>query len=193
MSPVTHFLMGWAVASAAPSLTRRDRAWVTWASVIPDVDGLGLIAEVATKNSAHPLTWWSDYHHVLGHNLGFALVVVIAAALFANGRIKTALLVALSFHLHLIADLVGARGPDGDQWPIPYLLPFSRSGQLTWGGQWALNAWPNLIITAVLIGIAAFCARWQGFSPLGMFSNRADAAFVQALRNRFPVKPVIKS
>ena len=178
--------MGWAVANAVPSLTKRDRAFVTWASVVPDIDGLGIIAEKLTQHSSHPLNWWSNYHHMLGHNLGFALFVSIVAAIFARQKIKTTLLVLFSFHLHLLADLVGARGPDGDQWPLPYLLPFSKQLQLTWSGQWALNAWPNMVITASLIGIAVMLARQRGFSPLEMFSAKADAAFVRALRNRFP-------
>jgi inner membrane protein len=187
MSPITHFFMGWAVANAVPSLTKRDRAFVTWASVVPDIDGLGIIAEKLTQNSSHPLNWWSNYHHMLGHNLGFALVVSIVAAIFARQKIKTTLLVLFSFHLHLLADLVGARGPEGDQWPIPYLLPFSKHLQLTWSGQWALNAWPNMAITAALIGIAVMLARQRGFSPLELFSAKADATFVRALRNRFPI------
>lgn len=188
MSPITHFFMGWAVANTVPSLTKRDRAFVTWASVVPDIDGLGIIAEQLTQHSSHPLTWWSDYHHVLGHNLGFALVVPVVAAVFARQKIWTTLLVVFSFHLHLLADLVGARGPDGDQWPIPYLLPFAKHVQLTWSGQWALNAWPNVVITAVLIGLAVMLARQRGFSPVEMFSVKGDAACVRALRNRFPVR-----
>jgi len=187
VSPITHFLMGWAVASAAPSLDRRERAMVTFASVIPDVDGLGLIVETLTRNSRHPLNWWSDYHHVLGHNLCFGIVVTIATAIFVKQRMKVAFLVLLSFHLHLLADLAGARGPDGDQWPIPYLLPFSNKWQLVWSGQWALNAWPNLVISAALIIIAIVLARRRGYSPLEIFSRKADAAFVSALRRRFPV------
>jgi hypothetical protein len=188
MSPITHFFMGWAVANSVPSLTKRDRAFVTWASIVPDVDGLGIIAEKLTQNSNHPLNWWSDYHHVLGHNLGFALVVAAIAAIFAKHKVKTTLLVWFSFHLHLLADLVGARSPDGAQWPIPYLLPFSKQLQLTWTGQWALNAWPNMVITAVLIGLAILLARQRGFSLLEMFSAKADVAFVRVLRNRFPLK-----
>ena len=188
MSPITHFFMGWAVASSAPSLTKRARAFVTWASVVPDVDGLGIVAEKLTQHSSHPLNWWSNYHHVFGHNLGFALLVSAVAAIFAEQKIRTTLLVFFSFHLHLLADLAGARGPDGDQWPIPYLLPFSNKLQLTWSGQWALNAWPNIVITAVLIGFAVVLARQRGFSPLELFSTRADGAFVRALRNRFPLK-----
>jgi inner membrane protein len=174
------------VANSAPSLDKRDRALVTWASVVPDVDGLGIIPEWLTRNSSHPLNWWSDYHHVLGHNLGFALFVSVLAAVFGHHRLKTALLVLLSFHLHLLGDLAGARGPDGHQWPIPYLSPFSGHWQLTWQGQWALNAWPNFLITALLLIAALLWARAKGFSPLELFSSRADQKVVVALRQRFP-------
>jgi inner membrane protein len=155
--------------------------------VVPDIDGLGITAEKLTENSTHPLNWWSDYHHVLGHNIGFAILVSVMAPLLARQKFKVLLLAFVSFHLHLIGDLIGARGPDGDQWPIPYLLPFSNRVHLTWSGQWALNAWQNMVITAVLIGIAVALARARGFSPLEMFSRKADAGFVRALRNRFPI------
>src|SRR3954470_18828592 len=62
MSPITHFLVGWTVANSVPSLSKQERAFVTWASVVPDIDGLGIIAEWTTRNSTHPLNWWSDYH-----------------------------------------------------------------------------------------------------------------------------------
>ena len=118
MSPITHLLVGWAVANTAP-LTARDRALVTIAGVIPDVDGLGLVAEVLTRNAETPLDWWSRYHHVLGHNIGFACLVTAAVALLSvRGRVA-ALLAFASFHLHLLGDLVGGRGPEGYQWPIP--------------------------------------------------------------------------
>ena len=188
MSPITHFFMGWTVGNAAPSLTKRERTCVTWASVVPDVDGLGIIAEVLTRNTSHPLTWWSDYHHILGHNIGFAILVTFLAAVIAKQRLKVAALVFVSFHLHLLGDLIGARGPDGDQWPIPYLLPFSNLWQWVWSGQWALNAWPNLVITAALMAISLFLAHRRGFSPLELFSTRADRVFVAALRHRLPVK-----
>jgi hypothetical protein len=177
--------MGWGLANTAPSLSRRERAFVTWASVIPDIDGLGLIAEWATRNSAHPLNWWTDYHHVLGHNLGFCLLVSLTAVVFAPRKLITALLVALSFHLHLLGDLVGARGPEGYQWPIPYLLPFSNALLLTWPGQWALNAWPNMVITAGLIVWSIFLALQRGFSPAELLSQKADKVVVRALRDRF--------
>lgn len=185
MSPITHFFMGWAVATTAPSLSRRERAFVTLASVIPDLDGLGLIAEMATRNAAQPLYWWSQYHHVLGHNIGFALLVTAASALFSTRKLKTAFLVFISFHLHLLGDLVGARGPDGDQWPIPYLLPFSNRLSLTWPAQWPLDAWPNIMITAGLIAITLRVALTRSISPLEMFSTKANQIFISALQHRW--------
>src|SRR5258708_7400974 len=124
MSPITHFLMGWAVANSAPSLDKRERAMVTWASVVPDIDGLGIVADWLTRNSSHPLNLWGGYHHILAHNLCFALIVAVVAAILAKQKAKTTLLVLLSFHLHLAADLVGARGPDGGQ----CLAKFCRHG-----------------------------------------------------------------
>jgi LexA-binding, inner membrane-associated putative hydrolase len=185
VSPITHFFMGWAVANAVPSLTKRERAMVTWASVVPDIDGLGIIPEKLTQHSAHPLNWWSEYHHVLGHNLGFALVVSVFAAVFATQKRKTTILVFVSFHLHLLADLVGARGPDADQWPIPYLLPFSDRWQWIWSHQWALNAWPNFVITGTLIALAVVLAVRRGFSPVELFSKKADKIIISTLRSRF--------
>jgi len=68
------------------------------------------------------------------------------------------------------------------------LLPFSKSVHLVWSGQWALNSWPNMVITAVLIGAALMWARQRGFSPLEMISARLDAGFVRAIRARFPLR-----
>jgi inner membrane protein len=185
MSPITHFLAGWAVANAA-RLERRERWLVTIAGVIPDADGLGIVAELVTRHSARPLLWWSDYHHILGHNLIFALLVTLGfTALARERRWLVAGLVLVSFHLHLLCDLIGAKGPDGYQWPIPYLWPFSNHWTWTWSGQWALNAWPNLAITAVLLGLALRWAWRRGYSPVECFSRRGDAVMVGALRARF--------
>jgi inner membrane protein len=186
MSPVTHFFTGWVFANCA-NLARRDRAIVTLACVVPDVDGLGIIPEILTRNSSHPLPWFTLYHHTL-HTLAFSLVVAALAFALAQQRWKTALMALASFHLHLFEDVLGSRGPDGYQWPIPYLAPFSSRWQWTWHGQWDLNAWPNIAITAALLLITLWLAWRRGFSPLEMLSTRADAAFVRTLRQRFPVR-----
>jgi hypothetical protein len=185
MSPVTHFFAGWLLAGAT-SLTRREKAIVVAAAVVPDIDGLGAVAEVLTRNSSHPLLWFSQYHHSL-HTLMFALLITALAFLLARQRWKTALLAFLSFHLHLLGDLIGARGPDGYGWPIPYLKPFSDAVQLSWQGQWALNAWQNIVITGAML-IMTFWMAWKyQTSPLELLSAKANQSFVAALRARFPL------
>ena len=185
MSPVSHFLVGWIVANSG-GLNRRERAAVTVAGVIPDIDGIGAVAESLTRQWDKPLLWYSEYHHVLGHNLGFALVVAGVSFMLATRRWKTAALAFLSFHLHLLGDLLGGRGPDGYQWPIPYLLPFSDTWQWTWQGQWALNAWPNFVITIAALLVTFYLAWKRGYSPLEMVSASADRTFIDTLRYRFP-------
>jgi inner membrane protein len=185
MNPVTHCLMGWTWANVG-SLSRQQRTAVTLASVIPDVDGLGIFVDWATASSAHPTSLYATYHHVVGHNL-LGAVVVTAACLAVKGprRALAAASALVSFHLHLLADLAGSRGPDGSQWEIVYLWPFSRAWQWRVPWQWELNAWPNVAITAALLLVTLYLAWRRGFSPVSMFSESADAAVVTTLRARF--------
>ena len=187
MNPITHLLISWVVADAS-NLNKRERAIVTLAGLVPDVDGVGIAAEVLTRQSDRPLTWWTDYHHMLGHNLGFGLVVTVVGFSLATKRWKTAALALLTFHLHLVCDLIGSRGPDGYQWPIPYLLPFSIAWPWTWHSQWALNAWQNFVITGIAMLITIYGAWKKGHSPVEMISVHADQTFINTLRIRVPLR-----
>ena len=146
---------------------------------------LVFVAEILTENTSFALLWYSQYHHVVCHNLGFGLLLALTVTLLGVRRWMTASLALMVFHLHLLGDLVGSRGPDSYQWPIPYLLPFSDKWGLIWAGQWELNAWPNLVITALLLAATISIAWKKGCSPLEMVSKRADAAFVSVLRGKF--------
>ncbi|MHC4382435.1 MAG: metal-dependent hydrolase [Planctomycetota bacterium] len=185
MNPLTHLLAGWLVANTAP-LSRRDRALVTLSGVIPDIDGLGIIANLVTRGSPDPLDGYWRFHHTLGHNLAFCLVVTAAAWCLASRRRLAAGLAFLSFHLHLLGDVLGSGGGPGSyQWSIPYLAPFSDTLQIVWRGQWALNAWPNIVITGLLLAATFYLAWRRGFSPVQLISRRADAIVVDTLRARF--------
>ncbi len=179
MSPVTHFLTGWAIANVA-RLERRDRALVTLAAVIPDVDGIGFIPELLTRRSSHPMLWFSQHHHAL-HTLLFALVVAALSLSLARRRWVTTALVFSAFHVHLLEDLAGSRGPDGYGWPIPYLQPFS-DWSWTWSGQWGLNAWPNATMTCVLVVVTIWVAVKKGRTPVEFVSRAADEVVVRAVR-----------
>ena len=184
MNPITHLLVSWIIADSS-DLEKRDRAVVTLSGIVPDIDSLGIIAEQWTKGSEHPLLWWSDYHHVLGHNIGFGALAAVVALIVSKKKWKTMGLALVCFHLHLLGDIVGAKGPDGFQWPIPYFLPFSSVVQLAWKHQWEINAWPNVAITIAALTVTFYCAWKRGYSVLEIFSKKADRVFVSALQNRF--------
>ncbi len=186
MSPVTHLLASGVLAGWS-GLDHRGRIAVMLAGVAPDIDGLGVIPELLTRHSPHPLLWFSNFHHQL-HTAIFALLVLTAAILWcARQRWKTAALVLASFHLHLLCDLLGARGPDRDSWPIPYFAPFTQAHAWSWSGQWLLNGWQNFVITGALLVATFWLAVRNGSSVVELFSTRADARFVAALRSRFPL------
>jgi inner membrane protein len=189
MNPVTHFLAGWLVGCTA-DLSRRDRALICAVSVAPDLDGLGLIADLVSGDTAAGYYWYSRFHHVLGHNILFGAVLVAAAFCAARRRYVTSLLCLIAFHLHLLGDLVGAKGPGDSFWTIPYLWPFSGR-EWVWEGQWMLNAWPSFAITAGLVAVTLFVAWREGFSPVGLVSERADLVFVETLRSRFGEPPSV--
>jgi hypothetical protein len=182
MNPITHLFAGWLVGNADRAAGRRDRIVVTLAGLSPDLDGLGVVPEVLTRDSRHPVTWYSDYHHLLAHNVGFALVAA-GVSLAVTRRWKTGLLALASFHLHLLCDLAGSRGPDGYAWPIPYLLPFSNRWQLAWSAQWELASWQNMVFTLAAIAACIVLAFRRGYSPVEVFSSKGDRVFVQAIRD----------
>jgi len=185
MSPINHFLTGWALACMPAQTTVRDRAAITLAAVIPDLDGIGLIAEMATRNGMQPLTWWSDYHHVLAHNLLFGLFVALLVYAWCERRVLIAAFALFAFHLHLVEDLLVGRDTSGSPWSISYLYPFS-STEFFWSGQLALNAWPNFIVALLLLSFTLQQAWRYGYSPLELFSSRANSALVTSLRQRWP-------
>jgi hypothetical protein len=188
MSPVTHLLLSWSAGSAFP-FAKKDRLLVAAAGVVPDLDGMGLLWDLwANRGATGDLALWAGFHHVLGHNIAFCLLLVACACFLASRTALACLAVFLAFHLHLACDLAGSRGPD-QVWSIPYLLPFSTSGDLAWSGQWPLNSWQNMVITVIALAFVCFTAWKKGVSPLEIFSSRANAAFVHALRNRFGSPP----
>lgn len=182
MSPLTHALLSWLAANAAPSSSRRERGLVTLAGVIPDLDAIGAIPQLLTTHSAHPVYWGSDYHHVVGHNLAAATVVAGLVALLSERRALAGALAFGTFHLHLLCDLVGSRGGDGYTWPMNYLFPFTDRVQLSWSGQWELDAWPNIAITAATIVVTLGLAAVRGFGPLEIVWPTGDRALVRVAR-----------
>ena len=181
MNILTHGFLSWSLSTMV-ARSRGERAALTAAGMIPDLDGFGYLPE-ALSGGRIPL--FSMFHHVLAHNLLAGLVCSGAAALVFRRNWKMPLLVFLFFHLHLLGDVMGGKGPDGYEWPVPYLWPFVPSFEITWSGQWALNAWPNFLITGLCLAHIFYFAWRKGFSPVELISRKADTAFIGALRRRF--------
>lgn len=188
MTPITHCLASWVVADEG-RVGNRDRALVTWCGLLPDADGLGLLADSMNRLLGRPESWYyALYHHTLLHGIFGALLIPAAMCGFAANRVRTFWLGFVAVHLHLVCDLLGSRGPGLDDiWPIAYLAPFSSRGTVSWSGQWPLDAWPNVVFTAALIGYVLVRAVRAGYSVVGVFSSRADRVFVETVRHRWQI------
>ena len=183
MTPTTHLLASWVIAGSF-KLERRDRNLVTWCGLLPDLDGLGLAVDLANDLLGRPETaYYHVYHHNLLHGVAAALLLPALAALGARRRWMVFALGLVVVHLHFVCDLLGSRGPAlTDLWSVPYLAPFSPRWTWLWHGQWRLDGWQNFVITAALLAITLWRAVRNGWSPVSLFNQRADAAVVRVLR-----------
>lgn len=186
MSPITHFLVGWTLAERFTK-TPLARCLVTLASVVPDLDGLGVVVDLVNRGLGRPESdWFGTLHHMLLHGGFGAMLAVGGACLLGLRDRQSLLLVLVSFHLHLGCDFFGSRGPTPSEiWPIHYLAPFSQRWTVSFSHQWALNAWQNILFTATLIVGVVTRATIVGISPVSIFSRRWDTVVVQTLRARF--------
>ena len=177
MSPETHLLTSWVIAAKGTN-TARDCRLVTLAGIVPDADGLGLIVDLLTGRTM----LYHQYHHLLFHGLFGALLVSTIFAILARERWRVFVLAFLVFHLHLLCDFVGSRGPaPEDLWPIHYLGPFSRYPVWNWSGQWALDAWQNRVFGILVLAAALWLPLRYGHSVVGVFNRKADAVVVAIL------------
>ncbi len=184
MSPVTHLLASWIIAAKTTN-NPRDCRLVTLAGILPDADGLGMVVDVVNNAFRHTddFFYYGKYHHWLWHGAFGAILTSMILAFFARQRWRVLLLCLLVFHLHLLCDLLGSRGPSpADLWPIYYLGPFSWHGVMVWAGQWQLDGWQNRTITVTLFIWALWLASGRNDSVIGVFNRRADWVFVGVLR-----------
>jgi inner membrane protein len=185
VSPLTHLVGSWLVAVATTN-NPRDRKLVALAGVLPDADGLGVVADVVGSwigGKECTFYYYQQYHHVLLHGWPGAVIVSLLLTAFARERWRTLLLCLLTFHLHLLCDLVGSRGPTvGDLWPICYSEPLFRHPIWFWKHQWRLDGWQNQTIFVILFAAALWVAVKKGYSFVEIASARLDSVFVAVLR-----------
>lgn len=184
MAPITHLLASWIVAAKTTD-NPRDCRLVTLAGLAADLDGLGLVYDMVHNALTHgeSFRYYQTYHHFLLHGLAGGLAIALVAAALARRRGRVWLLALLVFHLHLLCDLLGSRGPSPqDLWPIYYFGPFANDPMWIWRGQWPLEGWQNRLISVLLLVWSFRLALVRGESVVGVFNRRADAVFVSVLR-----------
>jgi len=183
MSPVTHLFVSWVIAAKTTN-NPRDCRLVTLAGILPDIDGWGAVVDSANQALGHRETlFYEHYHHFLLHGIFGGVAIAALLTCFARQRWRVALLALLVFHVHLLCDLVGSRGPEPyDLWPLFYLGPFSKNVMWIWKGQWSLDAWPNRILSVVMFLWSLKIAVRLGYSFVGVFNRRLDEIFVGVLR-----------
>jgi hypothetical protein len=183
VSPITHLLGSWLIAAHTTD-NLRDCRLVTLAGILPDADGLGLVADIIRQIGGGKGTqWYGRYHHYLLHGAFGALLIAAALACFAQRPWRVALLALLVFHLHLLCDFIGSRGPSPDDlWPIFYFGPFDKDPMWMWKGQWRLDGWQNKLVFLGCFGWSLWLAIRRGDSFVGTFNRRIDNVFVGVLR-----------
>jgi inner membrane protein len=184
MSPETHLLASWIIAAKTTD-NPRDCRLVTLAGILPDLDGLGLVVDAANRVFWHHRTFFYErYHHYLLHGGLGGVLIAASLALLAHRHWRVAILALLVFHLHLLCDFVGSRGPSPeDLWPIFYYGPFDKVPMWIWKGQWQLDGWQNRVISVSLFAWALWLASERNDSVVGVFNRRADKVFTGVLHN----------
>ena len=183
MNPETHLLASWVIGAKGTD-NARDCRLVALAGILPDADGLGLLADAVARGLSWRKTlFYEHYHHYLLHGALGAVAITFFLVCFARQKWRVAALCMLVFHLHLLCDFVGSRGPaPEDLWPIFYLGPFDKDPMWIWRGQWPLDAWVNRLVTVGLLGWSMWLGARLGYSFVGVFSKRLDHVFVGVLR-----------
>lgn len=164
----THILSGWCVGNLIPHFTPRERLFCMLAASLADVDGLSILGGQEA--------WW-DYHHTLGHNLGFGVLLCAALTAVSSHRRIAFVVYLVLFHLHLLLDFYGS----GPGWGIPYLWPLSKHQSMN-PDAWPFYSWQNIGSAIALIGWTIGIARYRARTPLEAVMPRLDRQLAAMFR-----------
>lgn len=142
-----------------------------------DLDGIGILFGQEA--------YW-DYHHKLGHNAAFGVLLCALLTKVARGRARVFLAYLALFHLHLVMDFFGS----GPGWPIAYLWPFSARVLDNRRWSWAFYSWQNIGTAGLLIGWTIAIAVRAGRTPLEIPMPALDRQLVDRLRRLFRVASI---
>lgn len=163
----THLMSGWCIGNYL-NLTSRERLFCMCAATMADLDGLGIVAGQRV---------YQEYHHVLGHNLPFALLFSTVLAIFSSSRAKAFLIYFALAHLHLIIDYFGS----GPLWKIYYLWPISRWSIMR-AEAWEFYSWQNLSVALAFLIWTILIVYRKGRTPLEAIMPSLDKQLVALFR-----------
>jgi inner membrane protein len=166
----THIMAGWCIGNLFP-LTPRERVACMAAAALPDLDGLSIVAGESA---------YQTYHHLLGHNLLFALVIATTLSAFSRGRrIASVFILYLALaHSHLLMDYFGS----GPNWPIYYLWPFDWSFKFRNQNGWEFTSWQNTTTAAILLIWTIAIAIVKRRTPVELLTLGLDEQLVKSAR-----------
>lgn len=168
MQIYTHILAGWCIGNYT-ARTPRERLLCMIASVLPDLDGIGIFVDVKY--------YWA-YHHVLGHNIFAGLLFTGILLAFSEWRLWNAVLYYFMFSLHLVLDYLGS----GPGWGIHLLWPVSGY-YLENPNVWNLSSWQNMLVCFVLFVWTVVIAFTKKQTPLETVSNSLNTKCVSWIEN----------
>lgn len=157
------------------------------AGILPDLDGLGIVVDLINlKFFATATDYYSAAHHLWLHGLLGSLLIAGLLWLLSSRHYRVFWIALIIAHLHLVCDLLGSRGPNPqDIWPIAYWGPFWTKPEYSWMGQWRLDSWQNLVITASSLA-ACFYSLWRkATSPFEWVWPTGHRLLLSTLRRRF--------
>lgn len=181
MAPQQHLVISWVLSNLGYD-KRRDRIVATVCGVIPDIDGLGIIIDKILGDGSY--YYYMSWHRKVGHSIVGVLVVAVLAYLICNRKVLPALVAGLTYVTHLLLDLVGSGGPDGDIWGSWLFWPFSEY-ELSVGWQWGLNSWQNTGITGAFIVMMIMIAAKKRRTVLEVISVRLDRYCIDLISRMF--------
>lgn len=127
---------------------------------------------------------YREYHHLLGHNIGWMFGVMILSGRWVGWRWGSMLRVGVSFVLHVVGDFFGS----GPGWGIYPWYPWSET-MFIFPHAWRLNAWPNITVT-VIAGIYLIrMGSIRGYTPLEFVNQRLEGHLVDRLHDLDKVRP----
>lgn len=172
MAPA-HAGLGWLVGLAAPNSDRHIRIWCVIAALVPNLDALAPLGGAKAE---------AVFRYAFGHNI-FVGVLLLGGVIwsFRSEPVRTLFtalfLVAVSFALHLLLDLLITGAPIRLFWPL---------------NQRALQLQPVLVVgrsidflvALALLALPWAFAFWKWVTPLELLSPRLDALFLNLIRHK---------